>query len=71
MSPGTRNSGEESEDMGIPAVFKKSKMLYYSEEKVERPDYAWVNQEMESLVSSGKYMASSDMSGIEFYRFHQ
>lgn len=35
------------------------------------PDYAWMNQKMASLVSSGKYMASSDMSGIEFYRSHQ
>lgn len=26
--------------------------------------YAWMNQEM---VSSGKYMASSDMPSIEFY----
>lgn len=28
--------------------------------------YAWMNQEM---VSSGKYMASSDMPSIEFYGF--
>ena len=39
-------------------------------QSVEHPVYAWRNQEMVSLVSSGKYMASSDMSGTEFYRGH-
>lgn len=30
----------------------------------------WILQEIVSLVSSGKYMASLDTSGIQVYRLH-